>query len=121
MKNKNQQPVYGIITLLGMPQFKIYDPNSVGYVEVNDKEITVYFKNGSTQISHMSLTAFEVQCNPNQFCRIHYKYLINMNYAKSKRRHGRGYKVTLKNDTELEVSVKKKDNFLKLAKIYIPS
>ena len=41
MKNKNQQPVYGIITLLGMPQFKIYDPNSVGYVEVNDKKINV--------------------------------------------------------------------------------
>ncbi len=120
MKKKNKKQIYGTITLLGDPQIKIHDPNSVGYVIVNGKEITVYFKNGKIQTSIMSLTAFELQCDPKQFCRIHSKYLINMNYVESKPRNGRSYKVKMKNGKMLDVSVKKKDIFLALAKIYMP-
>ncbi len=58
-----------------------------------------------------SLGDFETQLTSHQFFRIHHSYLINLNQVKEFQRHDGGY-VIMENNKHLEVSQRKRKDFL---------
>ena len=60
-----------------------------------------------------NLKDFEEMLPPSLFSRIHYGHIININYV-SKVQKGRGGNVIMQDGTELEIAVRRKDEFLKL-------
>jgi two-component system LytT family response regulator len=81
------------------------------YCEANGAYTHVYLKNGTKMVASKSLGDFEVQLAPNKFFRIHHSSLINLNRVKEFQRLDGGY-VILENGKQLEVSQRKRKDFL---------
>jgi two-component system LytT family response regulator len=65
------------------------------------------------EISSKAIGEFEELLPKKIFCRIHKSYIININYIK-KYQKGRGGFVIMQDGTSIEVSIRKKDEFLRL-------
>ena len=81
------------------------------YCEASGGYTNVYFKDGKKIVSSKSLGEFESQLNIHKFFRIHHSYIINLNLVKEFQRHDGGY-VIMNNDKQLEVSQRKRREFL---------
>jgi two-component system LytT family response regulator len=81
------------------------------YCEANGAYTHVYMKDGTKMVASKSLGDFESQLAPNKFFRIHHSSLINLNRVKEFQRHDGGY-VILENGKQLEVSQRKRKDFL---------
>ena len=81
------------------------------YCEANGAYTHVYLKDGTKMVASKSLGDFETQLAPNKFFRIHHSSLINLNRVKEFQRHDGGY-VILENGKQLEVSQRKRKDFL---------
>lgn len=81
------------------------------YCEANGSYTNVYLKDGTKMVASKSLGDFETQLAPNKFFRIHHSSLINLNRVKEFQRHDGGY-VILENGKQLEVSQRKRKDFL---------
>jgi two-component system LytT family response regulator len=83
------------------------------YLESDNTYTTIFFKNKRKEIASKSLGELEELLPQKLFCRIHKSYLININYIK-KYYKGRGGNVVMEDGVSIEVSVRKKDDFLRL-------
>jgi two-component system, LytTR family, response regulator len=100
---------------------KIAIQTKEGYIFCSPKEIVycgadgaytwIFLSNGEKILSSVNLKEFEDILPGDMFCRIHHSFLININFA-SKYIKGRGGHVELSNGVILEVSQRKKDDFL---------
>jgi two-component system LytT family response regulator len=63
-----------------------------------------------------SLKEFEDMLPPSIFCRLHHSHIVNLNYI-ARYYKGRGGYVELSDGTTVEVSTRKKDDFLEKFKI----
>ncbi len=81
------------------------------YCEANSNYTHLYLTDGSKLVSSKSLGEFETQLGGNNFLRIHHHYLINLARVKEFQRHDGGY-VIMENMKELEVSQRKRKDFL---------
>ena len=70
-------------------------------------------KNKRKEIASKALGELEELLPQKLFCRIHKSYVININYIK-KYYKGRGGYVEMEDGVSIEVSVRKKDDFLRL-------
>jgi two-component system LytT family response regulator len=59
-----------------------------------------------------TLKEFETLLTPYRFFRVHHSHLVNLRYIKSYQR-GQGGSVTLTDDAVVEVSTRRKDEFLR--------
>lgn len=94
-----------------------------GYVFVNLDEIirceangnytNVFFLNGEKHVVSKTLKEFDTNLSGHNFSRIHKSHLINLKFIK-KYTKGEGGTVLLIDNTELEVSRRLKENFLKI-------
>ncbi len=73
---------------------------------------TIYLKNKQKLVVAKTLKEFESMLSPYSFFRIHNSHLVNLAYIKSYNK-GKGGSVLLTDGTELEVSSRRKDEFLK--------
>jgi two-component system LytT family response regulator len=71
----------------------------------------VYLTDGKKIVASKPLGEFEHQLTPRQFFRIHHSTLINLNHVKEFQRFDGGY-VIMENDVKLEVSHRKRNDFL---------
>jgi two-component system LytT family response regulator len=71
----------------------------------------VYLTVGKKIVASKSLGEFEQQLTARQFFRIHHSILINLNHVKEFQRFDGGY-VIMDNDVKLEVSHRKRNDFL---------
>lgn len=79
----------------------------------SDSNYTEFFmKDGKKIIVSKTLKEFDELLTGNNFFRIHQSHLINMAYIKQYTK-GKGGYVTMTDDAEIEVSVRKKEEFLK--------
>ena len=89
----------------------VLDSEKIIYCQSKGNYTSIYFINGDKQLVSRQLGEVEKLLPKECFCRIHNEYIINTtkitNYTK-----GRGGTVTLKNGTNLNVSAKKKNEFL---------
>ena len=97
-------------TLEGIEFFYIRD---IIYLEGQSNYSRIYLKDGKNLLVCKTLKNFEETLGNYQFCRIHLSYYINLLYVKKYIR-GEGGTVIMENGTELDVSRRKKEDFLKV-------
>jgi len=86
------------------------------YCEASGGYTFFFMKNGDKHITSKTMKEYEDILPPAQFFRIHHSYLINL--AKIKRYiKGDGGTAIMSNNTELPVSKRKKDDFVKRLKL----
>ena len=101
---------------------KISLPTESGYIFVSIDDIircqaesnytTFYFKNGKSVLISHTLKEYEELLKDNKFFRVHNSHLINMSYV-VKYLKGKTPRVVMSDGTEIEVSLRKKDEFLR--------
>jgi two-component system LytT family response regulator len=82
-------------------------------IESNSNYSRIFFTSGPSLLVTKQLKEFEEMLAPYRFCRVHNMHLINLNYVKRYLR-GEGGRVIMENGDEIDVSRRKKDDFLKL-------
>jgi len=81
------------------------------YCEASGSYTNVFLHDGTKMTASKSLGDFETQLINNKFFRIHHSHLINLNKVKEFQRHDGGY-VIMENNKQLEVSQRKRKDFL---------
>jgi len=81
------------------------------YCEASGSYTNVFLQDGTKMVASKSLGDFEAQLAPNKFFRIHHSHLINLGRVKEFQRHDGGY-VIMENNKQLEVSQRKRKDFL---------
>lgn len=81
------------------------------YCEASSAYTNVYLKEDKKMVASKPLGDFEMLLIKHRFFRIHHSYLINLNRIKEFQRHDGGY-VTMENNKQLEVSRRKRQEFL---------
>jgi two-component system LytT family response regulator len=81
------------------------------YCEATGSYTNVYLYDGKKMVASRLLGEFESQLSNYKFYRIHHSYLINLNRIKEFQRHDGGT-VIMENNKQLEVSQRKRKDFL---------
>jgi two-component system LytT family response regulator len=81
------------------------------YCEASSAYTNVFLKDDKKMVASKPLGDFELLLMSHRFFRIHHSYLINLNRIKEFRRHDGGY-ITMENNKQLEVSRRKRQEFL---------
>ncbi|HYG15500.1 MAG TPA: LytTR family DNA-binding domain-containing protein [Bacteroidia bacterium] len=76
-----------------------------------------YLKNKGTAVMSKSLQNYEKLLTPYNFFRVHDKHLVNLKYVDQYRR-GKGGFAVLEDGSEVEISIRKKDDFLHQISIF---
>jgi two-component system, LytTR family, response regulator len=109
-KNINQDSRIAVPTWEGLEFIQL---RNVIRIESNSNYSRIFFATGPSLLVTKQLKEFEQMLVPYRFCRIHNMHLINLNYVKKYLR-GDGGQVVMENGDEIDVSRRKKDDFLKL-------
>lgn len=83
----------------------------ITFCEAKGHYTTIYLSNGSKILASKPLGDFENQLDWKSFFRIHHSTLINLDHVKEFQKHDGGY-VIMQNNTKLEVSQRKRKDFL---------
>jgi len=81
------------------------------YCEASGSYTNVFLQDGSKMVASKMLGDFGAQLEVHKFFRIHHHYLINLNKVKEYQRNDGGY-VIMENNKQLEVSQRKRKDFL---------
>ena len=106
---KKQLNKLAIPTLEGL---LFFDINDIIHLEANSNYTIIHLSNKTKITASKTLKEFEELLPENIFFRTHHSYLINLNYIK-KYIKGDGGQIELQNGTFIDVSRRKKDEFLK--------
>ncbi len=114
LKSNNQ--LNNKITIATTEGVVFIDVQDILYCEASGSYTTLHLKNSDKLLSSKTLKDFEEMLEQYPFFRIHHSYLISLNDIKRYIK-GDGGTVILSNKTELPVSKRKKDDFLKKLKL----
>jgi two-component system LytT family response regulator len=89
-----------------------YDINDIIHLEANSNYTNIYFNNKTKILASKTLKDFEELLPEDIFFRTHHSHLINLTYIKRYIK-GDGGQIELQNGTHVDVSRRKKDDFLK--------
>jgi len=106
---KKQLQKLAIPTLEGL---LFYDINDIIHLEANSNYTTLYLTSKAKVIASKTLKEFEEMLPEDIFFRTHHSHLINLNFIKRYIK-GDGGQIELQNGTFIDVSRRKKDDFLK--------
>ncbi len=109
-KNISQESKIAVPTWEGLEFILI---RNVVRIESSSNYSRIFFVNGESLLVTKQLKDFEEMLTQYRFCRVHNVHLINLNYVKKYIR-GEGGSVVMENGDEIDVSRRKKDDFLKL-------
>lgn len=105
----------------GLKKIGIVNLNGISFQEI-EKIIRLkaegnytkfYLNDGNVELSSKSLKEYEDLLPKRLFCRIHHSHLINLTYIKEYQK-GRGGLVIMDDNSEIEVSHRKKTEFLEM-------
>jgi two-component system, LytTR family, response regulator len=105
----------------GLKKIGIVNLNGISFQEVDniirlkaEGNYTRFFlNNGKNELSSKTLKEYEDVLPKRMFCRIHHSHLINLSYIKEYQK-GRGGLVIMDDDSEIEVSHRKKTEFIEM-------
>lgn len=106
---KKQFNKLAIPTLEGL---LFYDINDIIHLEANSNYTNIYFSNKTKIIASKTLKEFEELLPDDIFFRTHHSHLINLNFIKRYIK-GDGGQIELQNGRYVDVSRRKKEEFLK--------
>jgi two-component system, LytTR family, response regulator len=110
LKSQNGQPKRIIVpTTSG---FEVFDVPDIIRCESDVNYTTIYLKNKQKLVVAKTLKEFEEMLTEHGFFRVHNSHLINLTFVKSYNK-GKGGSVVLSDGMEIEVSTRRKDDFLK--------
>lgn len=92
--------------------YSFVEVKDIIYCESAGNYTSFYFSGGKKIVSSKTLGFYEELLPPEKFYRIHNSHLINTDYLEQYIKGGRGGTVVMKNGAELEVSQRKKADFL---------
>lgn len=111
-KNKNTVSLQNNkISLPTLQGFKLTDISEIIRCEADSSYTTFYFTDKTKIIVSKTLHEFEEQLSKYSFFRIHHKHLINLTHLKEYIK-GKGGQVVMADHSVLDVSVRKKNDFL---------
>ncbi len=113
-KQPSQEMKLCITSLKG---FQVIELKDILYCEASSNYTNFYFTSGSSICTAKSIHEYEELLSDSGFIRIHKSYLVNLLHVKEYLR-GEGGAVVLSNKKELEVSRRRKDEFLKKMKSF---
>lgn len=87
------------------------DISDILYCEASGVYTNIYLNNGKKLVASKPLGDFEAQLSTRKFFRIHHSTLINLNHIKEFQRFNGGF-VVMRNEAKLEVSHRKRKDFL---------
>lgn len=99
------------LSLSTMEGILFVDPEEILYAESEGRYTRFHLQNKTKHLVSKNIGEFETILQSRGFIRIHHSYLVNIKHI-LKYIRGRGGYVILSNGAELEVSSRKKDNFL---------
>ncbi len=103
------------IILSSMDGFEVYKIADIIRCEANGSYTTFFIKGGKKVVTSKTLNNFEKLLSDMPFVRVHSKHLVNLNYIK-KYISGRGGYIVFEDDTQVDVSERKKKEFIRLMK-----
>lgn len=101
------------ITIVTNEGVDFYEIRQIIRIESSSNYSKIHFKDGKVLLVTKILKDFEEILTPYRFYRIHNSHLINLSYIKKYLR-GDGGQVIMQNDEIIDVSRRKKEEFLKL-------
>lgn len=90
-----------------------YDIHDITYLEAQSNYTNIYFSSNTKILASKTLKEFEELLPDDIFFRLHHSYIINLNYIKRYIK-GDGGQVELRTGTFIDVSRRKKEEFLKI-------
>lgn len=109
-ENKSQEDKIAISTTEGIEFIPI---KNIRHIESKSNYSKLYLPENKTMLVSKILKDFEEMLVPYHFYRIHNSHLINLNYIKKYIR-SKGGQVMLQDGTVIDISRRKKDDFLKM-------
>jgi len=98
-------------SIFNIKGFTVVFISEILYCEADSSYTVFVLENGKKIISSKTLSEYESILDSNDFIRIHRSYLININHVKEYKK-GEGETVIMSNKAEIEVSRRKKDEFI---------
>ncbi len=119
LHNIKQQTVQKEIQLCipSIKGFLVVELNDIIYCEAENTYTKIYLKDGRKILASRPLMDYEIMLEENYFFRIHKSSLINIKHVKEYQK-GEGGIVIMSNGAELEVSRRKKEQFVTFMKQY---
>lgn len=99
------------ITVGSMDEIQFFDLVDITYFEANGNYTMLYFSNNEKCLSSRTLKDYEEILPNESFFRCHHSYIVNIKYIK-KYFKGDGGEIELLNGQKLEVSRRKKQDFI---------
>lgn len=112
LKAKKTQERINISTING---FDFLEVSDIIYFKADVNYTDIFTKNKNKITTSKTLKSFEELFSYSNFFRVHDSYLINMNHV-IKYTKGKGGYVTMSNNTSINVSTRRKSEFIKLIK-----
>jgi len=100
-----------IIPLADLTGIKLEASINIVLLEANGSYTYLEMLNGRRELISKTLKDFEDLLPHKDFCRIHHSYIINLHHIREYI-YGRGGSVVMVNGTQIEVSVRKRSEFL---------
>ncbi|MBC7863577.1 MAG: response regulator [Bacteroidia bacterium] len=113
-KEQNSKTNYKL-KLSGQKETILVSPLEVVYVEADGRYSTVHLLSGEKHVVSRNIGEFEEELTSHGFFRVHKSYLVNCKHV-AKINSADGGFVEMNNKTEIEISKRKKAEFLKLLK-----
>ncbi len=87
--------------------------DNIMYLQSDGNYTHIFLKNYKKETVSKKIQDFENMLPGKIFCRVHNSHIININFIKKYYR-GRGGYVTMEDDVNIEVSIRRKEDFLKM-------
>lgn len=121
-QSKKMETLFHNLEQINAQSKKIALPTSTGLLFVNVSDIIrceaainytkIFLRDGKTITIAKTLKEYEQLLSPCNFFRVHNSHLINLSFIKEYQR-GKGGTITLLDNTQVEVSTRRKEEFLK--------
>jgi len=113
-QNMQQQPMsFQKLAIPALEGLFFYDINEVVHLEANSNYTTIYFSGKTKMVASKTLKEFEELLPEEFFFRTHHSHIINLHYIKRYIK-GDGGQIEMQNGNYVDVSRRKKDEFLKI-------
>jgi len=114
MQQNLQQPKrnFNKLAVPALDGLHFFDINTIVHIEAQSNYSTIYFSNNQKITASKTLKDFEDLLPDDLFFRVHHSHLINLQYIKRYIK-GDGGQVELENGKFVDISRRKKDEFLK--------
>lgn len=118
MPRVSAQPALAHLAIHSQDDMRLVPVHDIVYCEADASYTIFYLKDNQKCVASKPLGVYEKILPPHLFSRVHYKYLVNLAHI-NRYLKGKGGQVELSNGRNIDVSVRKKQQFLQQLEDYL--